>query len=163
MHRTAMDDEARTAPCQLCGEGLPSLLASPRWRIVRFADPCPLAGWMMLVSRAHRAGPWELDDVEAAEFGAVVGGLSRAVRAATGCERTYLLSFNEAVPHMNLHVVPRHAGDAGTAGWAVADHARAVLGRTRPAVSAEEADALAARVVALAEPALAAVGFVRGA
>ncbi len=146
--------------CTLCGTALPSLLENPRWRLVRFADPSPVAGWTMLVSRLHRAGPWELADDEAAEFGAIVAAVSRATRAATGCERVSLLSFNEAVPHMHLHLVPRHAAVAETAGWAVADLARAVIRGERPGVAKNEADAAAARVAEAALPELRALGFV---
>lgn len=146
--------------CALCGPSMPSLIENPRWRLVRFADPSPVAGWTMLVSRSHRAGPWELDDAEAAEFGAIVATVSRATRAATGCDRVSLLSFNEAVPHMHLHLVPRHAAVAETAGWAVADLARAVIRGERPGVAPEEADAAAARVASAALPGLRALGFV---
>jgi diadenosine tetraphosphate (Ap4A) HIT family hydrolase len=154
----AMTD-APTSPCTLCGSTLPSLAGNPRWRLVRFADPCPVVGWTMLVSRHHRAGPWELSDEESAEFGAIVAAVSRATREATGCERVSLLSFNEAVPHMHLHLVPRHAATAETAGWAVADLARAVIRGERPGVATADADAAAARIAAIACAELRALGF----
>jgi len=148
-----------SAPCPFCGGVPQTYLESPRWLLLRHADPVALSGWMMVASRAHRAGLDELDDAETAELGQVLREVARAVRAETGCERTYTISFNEAVRHLHVHVIPRHASDATTTSWALADRYRATArGECAPSAAAEAtAQAVADR---LFQP-LRALGFER--
>jgi len=145
--------------CPLCTVAATPYLESPRWLLLRHADPSPIAGWMMLVTRAHREGPHALEREEQAELGALVAAIAAAVRAATGCERTYLISFNEAVPHMHLHVVPRHATDPTTTSWSLADRYRDTAAGRTAAVDPAVADDTARAVARLAERALAPFGF----
>ncbi len=145
--------------CPLCAVAATPFLESPRWLLLRHADPVPIAGWMMLVARAHREGPHALEREEQAELGPLVAAIAGAVRAATGCERTYLLSFNEAVPHVHLHVVPRHAADPTTASWALADRYRDTAAGRTAAVDPAAAEETALGVARLAERALAPFGF----
>jgi histidine triad (HIT) family protein len=145
--------------CPLCAVAATPFLESPRWLLLRHADPVPIAGWMMLVARAHREGLHALEREEQAELGALIAAIATAVRAATGCERTYLLSFNEAVQHVHLHVVPRHASDPTTASWALADRYRDTAARRTAAVEAAVADETARTVARLAEQSLARLGF----
>lgn len=114
---------------------------------------------MMLVARAHREGPHALERDEQAELGGLVAAIAAAVRAATGCERTYLLSFNESVQHMHLHVVPRHASDATTTSWALADRYRETAAGRSAAIAPLVADEAARAVARHAERALAPFGF----
>ena len=132
---------------------------SPRWRLLRHLDPVPVAGWMMLATREHRAGLDALTAEESGELGEVLSEVARAVRLETGCDRTYLLSFNEAVPHLHLHVVPRHAGDARTTSWALADLYRATARREEAAIDPLHAESLARRIGARVAAALATRGF----
>jgi diadenosine tetraphosphate (Ap4A) HIT family hydrolase len=145
--------------CPLCEVAATPFLESPRWLLLRHADPVPIAGWMMLVTRAHREGPHALERDEQAELGSLVAAIAGAVRTATGCERAYLFSFNEAVPHMHLHVVPRHAGDPTTASWALADRYRDTAAARTAAVDPAVADETAHAVARHAERALAPFGF----
>lgn len=134
---------------------------SPRWLLMRHADPVPLAGWMMLVARAHRPGLDAMSGEEAAELGVAMAAIAAAVRKVTGCERTYALTFNEAVPHLHLHVIPRHAADASTTSWALADRYRATMRKEVAAADAADAERTARAVAEAALPALAALGFTR--
>ncbi|MEY3027533.1 MAG: hypothetical protein RLZZ238_2430 [Planctomycetota bacterium] len=145
--------------CPFCTSTLKVLLESPRWRLVRHADPVAIAGWMMIVTREHRAGPDELDPSESAELGFVIRAVAAAVRAQTGCERTYLLSFNEAVPHLHVHVIPRHAADGSTTSWALADRYRAVARGDVPAAASAEANEVAEAIATRALEALKELGF----
>jgi diadenosine tetraphosphate (Ap4A) HIT family hydrolase len=86
---------------------------------------------MMVASRAHRSGLDEMTPEEAGEIGTILAALAAAVRATTGCERTYSITFNEAVKHLHLHVIPRHANDAATTSWALADRYRSAKSRRR--------------------------------
>lgn len=145
--------------CPFCPPAQRIYLASPSWFVVRHLDPVPLAGWMLLVSRAHHGGLEDLADAERAEVGSVLSELAAAVRAETGCDRVYSLSFNEAVRHLHLHLIPRHAEDDSTKSWALADRYRATTrGEVEPA-NADLAEQTAGRIAMRALPRLAKFGF----
>jgi diadenosine tetraphosphate (Ap4A) HIT family hydrolase len=145
--------------CVFCRAEPYAYLENTRWRVLRHADPVPVAGWMVLAAREHRSGLDELTAAEAGELGVILSALSQAVRAETGAERKYAITFNEAVPHLHVHVIPRHAGDPTTTSWALADRYRATArGECAPAAPADAeriAHAIATRVeVSLASLAL---------
>jgi diadenosine tetraphosphate (Ap4A) HIT family hydrolase len=146
--------------CPFCSGTQTVYLESERWQLFRHADPVPLAGWMMLASRAHRGGLDELSPVEQAEAGVILAALAKAVRAETGCERTYSITFNEAVRHLHLHVIPRHASDPTTTSWALADRYRATARKETEAADPAEAERAARAIAARVTPELARLGFV---
>jgi len=150
-----------TGQCPFCARAQTIYAESPRWLLMRHADPVPLAGWMMLVAREHRAGLDAATAAEAAEIGPALAAIAAAVRAETGCERTYSITFNEAVPHLHLHVIPRHAADASTTSWALADRYRATMRKEVAPAAAEDAERIAEAVANRAIGALASLGFVR--
>ncbi len=133
--------------CPFCMNSQRVYLESPRWQLLRHVDPVPIAGWMMVASRAHRAGLDEMSAEEAGEIGTILAALAGAVRAITGCERTYSISFNEAVKHLHLHVIPRQASDPSTTSWALADRYRATarneLAGADPDVAEKTAESIA--------------------
>ena len=145
--------------CPFCSGAQTVYLESERWQLFRHADPVPLAGWMMLASRAHRGGLDELSPVEQGEAGVILAALAKAVRAETGCERTYSITFNEAVKHLHLHVIPRHASDDSTTSWALADRYRATARKERAPADSADAEATARAVAARCAGPLAALGF----
>ena len=147
------------ADCPFCNRVQTIYLESPRWWLLRHADPIALEGWMMVASRSHFGGLDELPHEEQAELGVVLAEVARAVRAETGCERTYTISFNEAVRHLHVHVVPRHAADASTTSWALADRYRATARKERAPADPAETERVARAVAARCAPALAKLGF----
>lgn len=147
--------------CPFCARAQRIYAESPRWLVMRHADPVPIAGWMMLVAKAHRPGLDAMDEVEAREVGQALAAIAAAVRAETGAERTYSITFNEAVPHLHLHVIPRHAGDSSTTSWALADRYRATARRELPPAEAEEAERMARSIADRALAALQSLGFRR--
>ncbi len=70
-----------------------------------------LAGWMVLVLRRHIEALDELTAVEAAELGDLIRRVSIALKAVTGCAKTYVVQFAEAAehPHVHFHIIPRMA------------------------------------------------------
>ena len=76
---------------------------------MRSTRRCP-AGWSSSPAR-HVAALDELDPTAAQELGLLLHSLSSALRATTGCEKTYVMSFGEAegFSHLHVHVVPRMA------------------------------------------------------
>ncbi|MDR7276573.1 HIT family protein [Catenuloplanes atrovinosus] len=82
--------------------------ADERWRVAHAFDSA-LPGWLVLVPRRHVESIAELTDAEAAGLGVWQVRLSRALRAVTGCAKTYLVQFaeKEGFAHVHFHVVPR--------------------------------------------------------
>lgn len=85
-----------------------NVAADDHWRIAHAFDTT-LPGWLVLVPRRHVASIAELTDAEAASLGTWQVQLSRALRAVTGCTKTYLMQFaeKEGFAHVHFHVVPR--------------------------------------------------------
>lgn len=145
--------------CPFCAHAQTVYLASDRWELLRHADPVPLAGWMMVASRRHLAGLDSMGADEQAELGRVLAEVARAVREVTGCARTYSISFNEAVPHLHLHVIPRHAHDETTKSWMLADRYRATARREVACADPADAERAAREVAAACAGPLADLGF----
>lgn len=97
-------------------------------------DPSPIAGWH-IVDLARHAESWEALTVEeSSALGPLLARATRAIREVTGCTRVYVLSFCEAVPHLHLHLAPRHSSNPRGASWSIADLYRDVQGgRAAPA------------------------------
>ncbi|HZN17679.1 MAG TPA: HIT family protein [Micromonosporaceae bacterium] len=80
------------------------------WRVAH-AVGTALPGWLVLVPRRHVTSVADLTDAEAAGLGLWQVRLSRALRAVTGCVKTYVAQFAEAegFSHVHFHLVPRMA------------------------------------------------------
>lgn len=78
------------------------------WRVAH-AIECSLPGWLVVVPRRHVLVLDELDTSELATLGPILGRLTSALRAVTGCAKTYVALFAEAegFAHVHIHVVPR--------------------------------------------------------
>jgi diadenosine tetraphosphate (Ap4A) HIT family hydrolase len=70
-----------------------------------------LPGWLVLIVRRHIASLDELTIPEALELGQLIRNTSSAIKAVTGCLKTYVLQFAESPdhPHVHFHVIPRMA------------------------------------------------------
>ncbi len=106
------------ASCYACGMTALSDAAPPRERVVveggwrvALAFNSTLPGWLVLVPMRHVTALDELTALESEEFGLLVRKASIALRAVTGCEKTYVMVFAEAegFAHLHAHVVPRMA------------------------------------------------------
>lgn len=77
--------------------------------VVAHAFNANLEGWLVVLPRRHVLSIDEFDDVEAAELGPLLRGVTAALRATTGCEKSYvlLLAESEGFEHVHFHVVPR--------------------------------------------------------
>ena len=135
--------------CDVCRiHADPSLAAlechrGPRWIVRHHLLPAPIAGWAFLCAVRHVQGPADLDDAEADGFGRALRAASRAVRAATGCDRVYAIAFGQGSPHLHVHLVPRFDAEPATAAWRVADWYRAVeRGERAPADPARVHDSV---------------------
>jgi len=71
-----------------------------------------LPGWLVLIVHRHIPSIDELTEAEANELGQLLRLTSAALKAVTGCVKTYVLQFAEHPehPHVHFHVIPRMAG-----------------------------------------------------
>ena len=85
-----------------------SIHRTQSWDVVHAYDTS-LPGWLVLVARRHIAAVDELTDDEAAELGLLIRRVSLALKAITGCAKTYVMQFAESAdhPHVHFHIVPR--------------------------------------------------------
>lgn len=67
-------------------------------------------GWLLVEPRRHITGLDELDDDEARLLGWLMVRLTRALKAELKVDKVYAAVFGDAVPHVHLHLIPRHPG-----------------------------------------------------
>jgi diadenosine tetraphosphate (Ap4A) HIT family hydrolase len=67
-------------------------------------------GWCFVEPRRHTPGLPELTDEEAKAIGWLVARLSRALKAELEAERVYAFVLGDRVPHLHVHLIPRHRG-----------------------------------------------------
>lgn len=79
------------------------------WLVRHVPAPYGVAGWMMLHTQRHVAGPAHFDDAEAASFGPTLRHLERVLEDLTGALRIYTVVLGESFPHFHGHMVPRYA------------------------------------------------------
>jgi diadenosine tetraphosphate (Ap4A) HIT family hydrolase len=82
---------------------------STHWRLAHAWSS--LAGWLVVISRRHVVELADLTSEEAAELGQILRRASAALRATTGCAKTYIVLFGEqpGFEHLHVHIVPRMA------------------------------------------------------
>ena len=101
--------------CFVCSENartdLPPrerVVVTDHWRVAHAFDTT-LPGWLVLDAREHVTALDELPPAGHTELGELLGRLSAALRAETGCTKTYVMQFSEAdgFAHLHVHLVPR--------------------------------------------------------
>jgi diadenosine tetraphosphate (Ap4A) HIT family hydrolase len=87
------------------------IVVTDRWRVAH-AFNSALPGWLVALPLRHVVALDELTEDEAQEIGPLLHSLSSALRAVTGCVKTYviLLAETEGFAHVHFHVVPRMTG-----------------------------------------------------
>ena len=119
------------ATCGVCGslagpEPATPLFENGLWHVRHISAPAGVAGWMLLVSQRHVAGPAHFDDREAANFGPTLRHLERCLEEITGALRIYTAAMGESHPHFHCHMVPRYPETPkGAKAWALFDLQRA--------------------------------------
>lgn len=117
------------------------------WRVA-LAFNSSLEGWAVVIPTRHLESLDELGDEESSSLGVLLRDLAGALKAVTGCEKTYvmLLAEQPGFNHVHFHVVPRMADlpsdRTGTAIFAylkedpLSDHERDEIGlRIRSALT----------------------------
>jgi diadenosine tetraphosphate (Ap4A) HIT family hydrolase len=71
----------------------------------------PLPGYVCLVARRHVIEPYQLSEPEQRAFFAEAMRTARAVAELVRPVRVNYEIHGNSVPHLHLHIYPRHAGD----------------------------------------------------
>jgi len=109
-----MTDFPTYPECRICTsvrgpEAKRALFENELWYVRHMDPPYGVAGWMMLISQRHVAGPAHFDDRETASFGPTLRHLTRVLERVTGALRIYTAALGESYPHLHAHMVPRYA------------------------------------------------------
>jgi len=67
-------------------------------------------GHLFVEPRRHAPGLADLTDEEARAVGSWCARASRALRDVGDAEHVYAAVFGDAVPHLHVHLIPRHPG-----------------------------------------------------
>jgi diadenosine tetraphosphate (Ap4A) HIT family hydrolase len=86
-----------------------TILREGGWVLHHSVSPCVLRGWLILKPERHVEHVAELTDEESAALGPLIQKASRALMAALGAERVYVMSMGEVVRHVHIYLVPRYA------------------------------------------------------
>ena len=80
-----------------------------RYFDVAHAYSTSLPGWIVIVCKRHVAAIDELSEEESRELGGLIVLVSKALKHAVGCSKTYVMQFAEQQghDHVHFHVVPR--------------------------------------------------------
>ncbi len=84
------------------------ILRTEHWRVAHAFDTA-LPGWLILAPIIHIGSLDQLAPDAAVELGTILRDLTSALRAVTGCAKTYVLLIAErpGFAHLHFHVVPR--------------------------------------------------------
>lgn len=108
--------------CAVCGFAQPRPIAQLRATTLAFYDDARFPGRAVLVLGEHAELIEALPIETARDLALDVRQAAAAVRAASGARRINYAAFGNVVPHVHVHLIPRH-GDWETAPRATAwDH-----------------------------------------
>jgi diadenosine tetraphosphate (Ap4A) HIT family hydrolase len=93
------------------GNALPpreSIIIEGSWRVAH-AFNTVLPGWLVVLPKRHITSLDQATIEESQQLGPLLRRCSLALKAITGCEKSYFMSFGEAegFSHLHVHVVPR--------------------------------------------------------
>lgn len=103
--------------CRIVAGEIPAEIVARTDDTVAFLDVQPLAdGHVLVVPRAHVATVEDLEANGAADLFALVRRLAGPARDAVGAAGSTIGINNggatgQTIPHVHVHIVPRHAGD----------------------------------------------------
>ena len=101
--------------CDIVAGKIPAEIVWRNEAAVAFLDHRPLYfGHVLLVPAQHIETLADLPVAQVGPFFQIVQKLERAVEQALGAEGTFIAVNNrvsQSVPHLHVHIVPRHKGD----------------------------------------------------
>lgn len=78
---------------------------------VTAAADAPLPGYVCIVSRVHVEEPFQLIGEARRAWWDTVSSVAEAVMGATGAPKLNYEIHGNTIPHLHLHLYPRHTGD----------------------------------------------------
>lgn len=102
---------------------IPAAIVHEDERVIAFMDAGQVnPGHVLVATKRQVETVMELDEAEAAHLFVVATRVARAVQAAFQPEGMTLLQTNkpagwQTVPHVHIHVLPRHANDGAELVW----------------------------------------------
>lgn len=106
--------ERRRTPegCLICRSGGPlDVIAELTTCWVTAPPEAPLRGYVCVVARRHVNEPFEMDLDEQSTFWLESMAIARAVHRATGPIKMNYEIHGNTLPHLHLHLFPRHVDD----------------------------------------------------
>jgi histidine triad (HIT) family protein len=101
--------------CDIVAGRIPAEIVWRSDAAVAFLDNRPLfPGHLLLIPATHIETLADLPEPQVARFFQTVRNLERAVEQALDAEGTFIAINNrvsQSVPHLHVHIVPRHKGD----------------------------------------------------
>src|SRR4051794_26478234 len=73
------------------------------------AAESPLEGWVVLTSRAHVRGFYDLPADALGEMGQLAAKIAIEQKRALGAEHVYAMAIGDVLLHSHLHLIPRYA------------------------------------------------------
>ena len=146
--------------CPFCARGiLESFCGDERFLALYNIAPI-LPGHSLVIPRAHVASLLELSEADLGAFVLFARHITRLLRRAFAADDFDWsiqdgISAGQTVPHLHLHIIPRHAGDLPNPGdWypaLMASESAQIDDRTRPRLTPAEHAHITAHLRALAE------------
>ncbi len=115
--------------CKIVDGKIPSEKVYEDEALLAFMDIGPVQpGHLLLIPKKHYERFTELPEELAASLGRMLPVLSRAVVAAAKADGFNLFQTNGAcsgqvVPHVHIHIIPRHDGDGYSFRWVAGKYA----------------------------------------
>jgi diadenosine tetraphosphate (Ap4A) HIT family hydrolase len=99
--------------CPICKDGGPiDPLVELEVSWLLFGEDAPMRGYTCLMLRRHAIELYDLTEAEGAAFMRDIQRASRAVAAVTGAIKLNYEVHGNTIPHLHMHIFPRHVGDA---------------------------------------------------
>ncbi|MBX9873138.1 MAG: HIT family protein [Burkholderiaceae bacterium] len=102
---------------------LPAVIVYEDAQVIAFMDAGQVnPGHVLVATKRQVETVMELEEAEAVHLFAIATRVAKAVQAAFAPEGMTLLQTNkpagwQTVPHVHIHVLPRHAGDGAELVW----------------------------------------------
>ncbi len=128
--------------CKIVAGKIPSEKVYEDESLLAFMDIGPVQpGHVLLIPKKHYERFTELPEDLAAALGRKLPALSRAVVAAAKADGFNLFQTNGAcsgqvVPHVHIHIIPRHEGDGYSFRWVAGKYAPGELQTWRAKIAA---------------------------
>jgi len=77
------------------------------WILEHINEPIPVLGWLVLKTKRHTEGVVGLNKNEAKELGHILHVVPKALKKIVQAENIHIISMNELVKHIHIHIIPR--------------------------------------------------------